>query len=107
MATKKERETSPGRVRLSAASPYEQLFKTRHRGRGRPDGSVEPVFVAEGVDPVLIAVARRRAYAVVHEEQRDRMREVFRAELRVLKGRGVEVVARDAGITRSLVSEAA
>lgn len=87
--------------RLSPASPYENLFKVRHRGRGRPNGSVEPLFVSEGTDPVLVNVARRRAYAVVHEEQRSRMQEVFEAELKVLRRRGPEQVASDAGLASS------
>lgn len=95
-----------GRVSLSTASPYEQMFKTRHRGRGRPDGDVQPIFVAEGVDPVLVSVAKRRAYAVVHQEQRERMREIFEAELKVLRRRGTDVVLADTG-RRSLVTSAA
>lgn len=96
------RGTGSGRVGLSSASPYENLFKTRHRGRGRPDGEAEPIFEGGGADPLLVAVAKRRAYSVVHEEQRDRMREIFTQELKVLKRRGVDVVARDIGIERSL-----
>ena len=69
---------------------------------GRPTGDTEPLFgtVLQGrtVDPVIVTVARRRAYAVVQEEQRARLREVFDRELRVLVRRGVEVVARDAGV---------
>lgn len=87
---------------LSKASPYEQAFGTRHRKVGRPSGDTEPLFgtVLNGrdVDPVIALVAKRRAYAVVNEEQRDRLAEVFSAELRVLARRGVEVVAADAGV---------
>lgn len=54
--------------------------------------------MAEGVSPVIVSVAKRRAYAVVHEEQRERMAEVFRAELKVLRRRGETQVAADAGV---------
>jgi hypothetical protein len=87
---------------LSKASPYEQKFRTRHRGPGRPsedDAGVdpEPVFMADE-DPVIKKVAQTRAYAVVHEENKDRLREVFQAEIKVLRRRGREVVAADARI---------
>lgn len=106
-------------ARLSSASTYEQMFRTRHRTAGRPrreDG--EPLFgdLAAGAAgsatggagaAVLRRIAERRAYAVVHEEQRARLREVFEAELKVLKRRGVEEVARDAGIRLELAEESA
>jgi hypothetical protein len=86
---------------LSKASPYEVLFRTRHRGPGRPaedDGlDTEPMFAYEG-HPVFQRVAQRRAYAVVHEENKDRLREVFRKELKVLERRGLETVAADSRI---------
>ena len=91
-------------ARLSTASIYEQTFRTRHRGAGRParDSAGEDIlFSADGVHPVLVKVAQRRAFAVVHEEQRERLREVFGVELKVLKRRGVEEVARDAHIKLS------
>lgn len=94
--------TKTQRARLSVASPYEQLFNTRYRGRGRPaDRDDEPLFPAEGIHPAVAGIARRRAYAVVHEEARDRLREVFRAEVRVLKRRELSEVARDAGVALS------
>lgn len=83
--------------RLSVASPYEQTFKTRHRRVGRP-ADAEPLFIAPDVDPLIVLIAKRRAYAVVHEEQRARMAEVFDRELSVLRRRGVEQVASDAGV---------
>lgn len=83
---------------LSRESVYEQTFGTRHRRAGRPVGDTEPLFGGVEADPVIVAVAKRRAYAVVHEEQRDRLRDVFDRELKVLKRRGVEVVAKDAGV---------
>lgn len=84
---------------LSKASPYEMTFNTRHRSVGRPAGDVEPLFSVGGmVDPVIAMIAKRRAYAVVHQEQRDRLAEVFDAELKVLKRRGLETVAEDAGV---------
>lgn len=83
---------------LSVASPYERLFGTRHRRRGRPDGSTEVTFDGTDVDPVIRNVAKRRAFAVVHEENRRRLKEVYEAELKVLKRRGVERVAADAGV---------
>ena len=83
---------------LSKASPYEQTFGTRHRRVGRPVGDVEPLFAGADADPVIALIAKRRAYAVVHEEQRERLAEVFAKELRVLKRRGLEVVAADAGV---------
>lgn len=103
MVTKQKRE-APVRKTLSEHSPYEKLFGVRHRGRGRPDGTVEPVFaVDEGTDPLIASVAKRRAYAVVHEEQRERMAELFQAELKVLKRRGVERVASDVGLKLDLI----
>jgi len=85
---------------LSSASTYEQMFRTRHRRSGRPVRSDdEPLFGGVDVEPVLRRVAERRAYAVVHEEQRARLREVFEGELKVLRRRGVEEVARDSGIS--------
>lgn len=87
---------------LSKASPYEQAFGTRHRKVGRPQGDTEPLFgtrlAGREVDPTIALIAKRRAYAVVQEEQRERLAEVFDAELRVLARRGVETVARDAGV---------
>lgn len=86
---------------LSAVSVYEQMFGTRHRSVGRPAGDVEPVFVdptGGGVDPLLLSVAKRRAYAVVHQENRERLAEVFAVELKVLRRRGVKVVAGDVGV---------
>jgi len=87
---------------LARDSIYEQKFGTRHRGAGRPTGDVEPLFASAGinlaeVDPVLVNVAKRRAYAVVHEEGRERLAEVFKKELKVLKRRGVQRVAQDSG----------
>lgn len=89
---------------LSIASDYEQLFGVRHRGAGRPLGDVAPVFVdpVGDTDPLLLAVAKRRAYAVVHEEQKERLAELFRKELKVLRRRGVEVVAADTGVALKL-----
>lgn len=66
---------------------------------------MEPLFVAEGVDPILVSVAKRRAYAVVHEEQRQRMAEVFALELKVLKRRGLVQVATDAGYSMAAGEE--
>lgn len=86
---------------LSKASPYEARFGTRQRPIGRPSGDTEPLFASaadlKGIDPLIVSVAKRRAYSVVHEEQRERLREVFLAELGVLKRRGVDVVAEDSG----------
>lgn len=85
---------------LSSASEYEQLFKTRHRGPGRPsrdDGSDEPLFPSSDLDPILVRTAERRAFAVVHEENRERLRAIYHSELAVLKRRGPEQVAADTG----------
>lgn len=86
--------------RLSPKSEYEQTFQTRHRGPGRPaameDGSV--LFPAQNEDPVLVKVAQRRAFAVVHEQQRERLHSLYLDELAVLKRRGVAEVAEDSGI---------
>jgi hypothetical protein len=90
---------------LSSASIYEQTFGVRHRRAGRPAGDAEPVFVAPDVDPLIAMVAKRRAYAVVHEENKDRLAEVFAAELKVLKRRGVTTVARDAGVALKVNDE--
>jgi hypothetical protein len=85
---------------LSKASEYEQTFGTRHRGPGRPrvmeDGEV--LFPSGDVHPVLVRVAQRRAYAVVHEENRERLHELYLSELAVLKRRGLTVVAEDSGV---------
>lgn len=83
---------------LSKASPYEETFNTRHRKVGRPVGDNDPLFAGADADPVIALIAKRRAYAVVHEEQRARLAEVFAKELRVLKRRGLAVVAGDAGV---------
>jgi len=97
---------SPGRgQRLSTASPYEQTFQTRHRQVGRPSGDVEPLFAGADADPVIALIAKRRAYAVVHEEQRARLKEVFDKELKVLKRRGLEQVAADAGVKLRVTDE--
>jgi len=92
---------------LARDSIYEQMFGTRHRGAGRPTGDTEPLFASAGVDlttvdVVLVNVAKRRAYAVVHEEQRERLADVFMRELKVLQRRGVVQVMLDAGIRRSV-----
>ena len=87
---------------LSAQSEYEQMFNTRHRGPGRPsDGDGEVLFPAGEEHPVLVKIAQRRAFAVVHQEQRDRLSGLYNAELRVLRRRGVEQVAQDSGIDLS------
>ncbi len=98
------RGTKVGGGGLSSLSPYERLFGTRHRRVGRPSGDEllsspyrDPAGIG-GTDPLLLAVAKRRAQTVVLEEQRDRLSAVFAAELKVLKRRGVEVVARDVGV---------
>lgn len=88
---------------LSKASPYEQTFGTRYRRVGRPTGdelAESPYRDPSGgqLDPLLLAVAKRRAQTVVLEEQRDRLGVVFAAELKVLRRRGVEEVARDVGV---------
>lgn len=80
---------------LSDKSVYESLFGVRHRGPGRP-GS-ETMFPGDGVPRLIADLARRRAYAVVHEEQRPRLREVYFTEVDVLKRRGLARVAADAG----------
>lgn len=89
---------------LSTASPYEKLFGTRHRRVGRPSGDEllsspyrDPAGVG-GTDPLLLAVAKRRAQTVVLEECRSRLADVFAAELKVLKRRGVQEVAKDVGV---------
>lgn len=88
---------------LSKASPYEQTFGTRHRRVGRPSGdelAESPYRDPSGgqIDPLLISVAKRRAQTVVLEECRSRLADVFSAELKVLRRRGVEEVAGDVGV---------
>lgn len=85
---------------LSKASVYEQTFRTRHRTPGRPTDveDTEPMFSAPEVDPVIVRVATRRAYAVLHNSYKDELRSLFAKELAVLRRRGVETVAADAGI---------
>lgn len=97
---------------LSTASPYEKLFGTRHRRVGRPSGDElaespyrDPAGVG-GTDPLLLAVAKRRAQTVVLEECRSRLADVFAAELKVLRRRGVQEVARDVGVDLSKREEA-
>jgi hypothetical protein len=82
---------------LSKASIYETMFGTRHRGPGRPNDTddTEPLFPTGNTHVLLADVAMRRAYAVVHEENKARLREVFTKELKVLERRGVEQVAVD------------
>lgn len=93
--------------KLSTASPYEQTFGTRHRRVGRPLGDTEPLFaVDDSVDPLLATVAKRRAQTVVLEECRSRLADVFAAELKVLRRRGVQEVARDVGVDLSKREEA-
>jgi hypothetical protein len=93
---------------LSKSSEYEQKFRTRHRTPGRPTDTedVEPLFPAGDAHPVLANVARRRAYALVHEENKDRLREVFASELKVLRRRGLETVAEDARINLAKLESA-
>lgn len=86
-----------GALPLSEDSEYEQRFGTRHRGRGRPSG-VGPLMDGVGVDPLLVRIAKNRAFAVVHDEQTDRLRALFTAELAVLRKRGVSRVAKDVGV---------
>jgi hypothetical protein len=111
LTNKKTSGTSSGgssTMRLSNASIYEQMFRTRHRTAGRPvrdDDLSDVLFPSNGEHPVIVRVAERRAYAVVHEEQRGRLREVFGVELKVLRRRGVAEVARDAGVKLDEVSE--
>ena len=50
----------------------------------------EVLFPAGDVHPTIASLAERRAYAVVHEENRDRLSEVFHKELQILKRRGLE-----------------
>jgi hypothetical protein len=86
---------------LSKASPYEQLFKTRYRGSGRPtadDLDLEPVFPVGNNHPAIAGIAKRRALAVVHEQEKDRLRELFHAELKVLNRRDEAEVLADARI---------
>jgi hypothetical protein len=61
------------------------------------DDKADVIFPSNGEHPVLLRAAERRAYAVVHEENRERLSEVFGVELKVLRRRGVEEVARDIG----------
>jgi len=88
-------------LQLSKVSKYEQTFKTRHRPSGRPTDieDVAPLFPAANVHPVLADVARRRAYALVHHENRDALRRYYQDELKVLERRGVAQVAADSGKT--------
>lgn len=87
--------------RLSPKSIYEQMFGTRYRRPGRPnvaDGE-EPLFPLGTAHPLVARVAQRRAFAVVHEESRGRLAEVYRQELAVLRRRDVEDVAEDVGVS--------
>ena len=82
---------------LSPKSPFESIFKTRYRGPGRPAES--ETFSPVDVHPVIKQQAQRRAYAVLHEESKARLDEVFLEEVAVLRRRGVEVVAADCGVS--------
>ena len=76
---------------LSKSSIYEQMFGTTRRSVGRPLGDTEPLFASaedlRSYEPEVVSAAKRRAYAVVHEENRARIREVFLKELKVLARR--------------------
>lgn len=78
-------------------SPYENRFGDRARADGRPPGSLEKtiLFRAADRDPDLVRIARKRAQRVVHDENRDRLRDVFEAEYRVLAERGLTQVLAD------------
>lgn len=56
------------------------------------------LFPSKDRNPLLARIAQRRAYAVVHEENRARLTEVFLKELKVLERRPIEEVASDVGI---------
>jgi len=77
----------------SSGSLYEKMFGVVRRGPGRPLGDTEPLFASvadlESFDASVVSLAKRRAYAVVHEENRKRLREVFLLELKALT-EGVE-----------------
>ena len=73
---------------LDPRSPYETLFKTRHRRPGRPDAA-EPIFPSGAYPPPVVDAARRRAFAVLHEEGKARLAELFVAEAAVLNERFV------------------
>lgn len=100
--------------RLSPQSEYEQMFKTRHRRAGRPpadaatglDRNGGVLFEAGDTHPLLVKLAQRRAFAIVHEENRDRLAALFKAELRVLKRRDLAEVAEDAGVSVQSFAEA-
>lgn len=81
-------ETTVGGVELDSRSPYETLFKTRHRRPGRPDAA-EPIFPSGAYPPPVVDAARRRAFAVLHEEGKARLAELFVAEAVVLNERFV------------------
>lgn len=75
------------------------MFKTRHRRPGRPaDSGGEPLFPSGNAHPLVVRIAERRAFAVVHAEQRERLSEVFHNELKVLSRRELSEIAEDAGI---------
>lgn len=99
--------------RLSPQSEYEQMFKTRHRRAGRPPAAAASgldenrgvLFDGSDSDPILVRVAQRRSFAIVHEENRERLAQLFKAELKVLRRRGVAEVAADAGISLQTVED--
>lgn len=74
---------------LDPRSPYESLFKTRHRRPGRPS-EAEPIFPSGAYPPPVVDSARRRAFAVLHEEGKGRLAELFALEAVVLNERFVK-----------------
>lgn len=87
---------------LAKDSKYEQMFGVRHRRSGRPGGGNDVIFPGEGMHPLIQRIAARRATAVVLEEQKDRLADLFRREARVLEERGLKQVAADAGVKVNL-----
>jgi hypothetical protein len=66
-------------------SLYEKMFRTRARGKGRPPGGdvIFPIREKEHKD--LAQLARQRAFAIVLEENKDRLSELFESEYKVLE----------------------
>ena len=88
---------------MATTSIYETTFGTRHRPVGRPakseDGAAgEVLFPAGNAAPLIASIARRRAYAVLHQESRERLAEIFAIELSVLNQRGEDQVRKDVGL---------
>lgn len=64
------------------------------------------MFPSGNAHPLVVRIAERRAFAVVHAEQRQRLSEVFHTELKVLGRRDLAEIAEDAGVQLTSAGDA-